>query len=208
MLLISACSNLKIGNVGAVKEANELAISCKTDEALMAVDRATQGGGFGASIGDLQRVVILRDAGRMEEADAAFLERNKRWHADAKNIADAEKAIADSIEEIRAERQKRTGHHICDWFRNQCALWKNDSEAASEEEAIVDYVFWRGVVLVVLLILGIGLLRLLPQNYIGKKNLKSNEWAGLQATSSLPLTDSIISKNLNEKLSFLAISRG
>jgi len=52
--LLSGCgAGLKFGEVGAVKEANELAIACKTNEALAAVDRASGGGGLGASIGDL-----------------------------------------------------------------------------------------------------------------------------------------------------------
>jgi len=111
--LILACSVFKIGEIGAVKEANELAITCRTDEALAAVDRAVQGGGLGASIGDLQRVVILRDSGRTTEANAAMAERNKRWNADAKNVAEAEDAVTESMEELRAERQKRTGRRTC-----------------------------------------------------------------------------------------------
>jgi hypothetical protein len=112
--LLTACSVFKFGEIGAVKEANELAIACKIDEALAAVDRAVQGGGLGASIGDLQRVVILRDAGRVAEANAAMVERNERWDADAKNVSEAEEAVAKSLEEMRAERQKRTGRRTCD----------------------------------------------------------------------------------------------
>lgn len=42
--LLSGCgAGLKAGKVGAVKEANELAVACKTDEALAAVDRASGG---------------------------------------------------------------------------------------------------------------------------------------------------------------------
>ena len=111
--LILACSVFKIGEIGSVKEANELAITCKTDEALAAVDRAVQGGGLGSSIGDLQRVVILRDAGRTAEANAAMAERNTRWNADAKNVAEAEGAVTESMEELRAEREKRTGRRTC-----------------------------------------------------------------------------------------------
>lgn len=113
--VFSGCgSGLKVGDVDAVKEANELAIACKTNEALAAVDRASGGGGLGASIGDLQRVVILRDAGRVSGADAAMAERNRRWNVDAKNAAEAEEAVAKSMEEMRVERQKRTGRRTCD----------------------------------------------------------------------------------------------
>ncbi len=113
--LLSACgTGLKVGDVGGVKEANELAIACKTNEALAAVDRASGGGGLGASISDLQRVVILRDVGRMSEANAAMAERNKRSGVDAKAAAEAEEAVAKSMGEIRAERQKRTGRRTCE----------------------------------------------------------------------------------------------
>lgn len=113
--LLSGCgTGLKVGEVGAVKEANELAIACKTNEALVAVERASGGGGLGASIGDLQRVVILRDTGRMSEANAAMAERNKRWGVDAKAAAEAEEAVAKSMVEMRAERQKRSGRRSCE----------------------------------------------------------------------------------------------
>lgn len=69
---------------------------------------------MGASIGDLQRIVILRDAGRMSEANAAMAERNKRWGVDAKAAAEAGEAVAKSMEEMRAERQKRNGRRTCE----------------------------------------------------------------------------------------------
>jgi hypothetical protein len=46
-LLLTGC--ISMGNTDAVKSANELAIGCQTDEALAAVDRATRGGGLGAT---------------------------------------------------------------------------------------------------------------------------------------------------------------
>lgn len=62
--LHSACSVFKVGKIDAVKEANELAIACKTDEALAAVNRAMQGRGLGAGIGDLLCLVIQKPDGR------------------------------------------------------------------------------------------------------------------------------------------------
>lgn len=114
LVLVAGCSAAKIGDVEDVQAANELAIACRTDEALAAIARAIAAGGLAASIGELQRVVILRDAGRTAEADAAMAARNQRWDADADNIAGAEKAVAESIAELRAERRKRTGHRTCD----------------------------------------------------------------------------------------------
>ena len=111
--LLSACL-FEIGDTDSVKEASELAIDCKTDEALAAVDRASQGGGLGAGIADLLRVAILRDAGRSEEADAAMALRNERWKVDDENAAEAEKSVVKTVSEIRSERQKRTGEITCD----------------------------------------------------------------------------------------------
>ena len=113
--LLSGCgSGLKAGDVDAVNEASEVAIVCKTNEALAAVDRASGGGGLGACISDLQRVVMLRDGGRSAQADAAMAERNKRWGVGARAAAEAEKSVAESVEQMRYERQKRTGRRTCD----------------------------------------------------------------------------------------------
>ena len=112
-VLLSGCL-FKVGDTDSVKEASELAIDCKTKGALAAVDRASQGGGLSASIADLLRVAILRDVNRTEEAEAAMAERSERWQVDAKDVAEAEKSVAKTVEGIRAERQKRTGHLTCD----------------------------------------------------------------------------------------------
>ena len=109
--VVTACGTL--GDTADVKKANGLAIACETNKALMAVDRAAKSGGLSANIADLQRVVILRDAGRMPEADAAMAERNERASADAEAAAEAERAVSESLEELRAERQKQTGRRTC-----------------------------------------------------------------------------------------------
>ena len=108
---LSACG--MVGDTSAVKDANELAIECRTDEALAAVEKAEQGGGLGSYIADLQKVVILRDAGRMAEAEAAMAARNKRAEATAEEAAEAEEAAQESLAELRAEREKHTGSATC-----------------------------------------------------------------------------------------------
>ena len=60
---LAACG--MVGDTGSVKDANELAIECRTDVALAAVVKAADGGGLSSYIADLQKVVILQDAGRM-----------------------------------------------------------------------------------------------------------------------------------------------
>ena len=110
--LLSACL-FEFGDTDSVKEASELAINCQTEQALAAVDRASQTGGLGGGIADLLRVAILRDAGRTGEADAAMADRNERWQVDAENAAKAEKSVDKTVAEIRSERQKRTGRLTC-----------------------------------------------------------------------------------------------
>ena len=106
-VFLTACGT--VGDTADVKKANELAIACETDKALKAVERAAAGGGLSSHIADLQRVVFLRDAGRMSEAEAAMAERNKRMGADAEAAEEAERAVSESLEELRAEREKQTG---------------------------------------------------------------------------------------------------
>ena len=111
-VLLTGCL-FKFGDTDAVKQADELALACKTEEALAANARASQGGGLGEALGDLQRVYILRDAGRVAEADAVMKERNARWKATPQNMADAEASVTKSLQTLRAERLKRTGKATC-----------------------------------------------------------------------------------------------
>lgn len=110
-VVLTACGT--IGDTSAVTDANDLAIACETDRALLAVDRAAKSGGLGANIADLQRVVILRDAGRLSEAEAAMADRNARAGADAQAAAEAERAVSESLNEMRSVRQKETGRRVC-----------------------------------------------------------------------------------------------
>ena len=110
-LALSGCGMM--GDTSSVRDASELAIECRTDEALAAVQRAEQGGGLSSYIADLQKVVLLRDAGRMAEAEAALAERNKRAEATTEEAAEAEEAVQESLAELRAEREKKTGSATC-----------------------------------------------------------------------------------------------
>jgi hypothetical protein len=115
VVLLSACatSSFKVGDIEDVGKASDLAIACKTTEALADADKAAQGGGLGGAMGGLMRIVILRDAGRTAEADAALADRNKRLNSSAKDAAEAEASIAKTVEQLRAERLKRDGRSTC-----------------------------------------------------------------------------------------------
>jgi hypothetical protein len=116
LVLLSACassSSFKVGDVEDIGKASDLALACKTTEALAAADLAAQGGGLGGAMGGLMRIVILRDAGRTAEADAALADRNKRLNSSPKDAAEAETSITKTVEKIREERLKRDGRSTC-----------------------------------------------------------------------------------------------
>jgi hypothetical protein len=109
--LLAACGTM--GDTGSVKKAGDLAVACQTEAALAAADQAMQGGGLGAGLAELERVVILRDAGSVAEANAALAAWNARTGADAQDAAETERAVSESLEELRAEREKQTGSRHC-----------------------------------------------------------------------------------------------
>lgn len=111
VLMLSACG--AVGDASAIREANKHAIACETEAAFDALDRAAQAGGMMAEVAGLERVVLLRDAGRMDEAAAALEARNARAAADEAARAEAEAAIEESLEALRDERQAQTGRRTC-----------------------------------------------------------------------------------------------
>ena len=110
-LALGGC--VSFGDTGAVKEANELAISCRTHEALALAAQTANGQTLAGGLAELQRVVFLRDAGRFAEADRALAERNRRVNADAEARAETDEAVAQSLAELRAERRDGTGRATC-----------------------------------------------------------------------------------------------
>ncbi len=108
---LSGC--VSFGNTDAVKQANELAIACRTDEALALTAQTTEAQTLAGGIAELQRIVFLRDAGRFAEADRLLDARNQRLGADAQDKAETESAIEDSLADLRAERRSRTGQSVC-----------------------------------------------------------------------------------------------
>ena len=108
---VTACS-LK-GDTRSINSATELAIHCRTDEALAALDQAQQGGGLGEYLSYLERVGILRDAGRLAEADealAAYMALPETASSDPEKTA---QSIQEFIDKLRKERKERTGSATC-----------------------------------------------------------------------------------------------
>lgn len=107
-----ACGALPAkGDIESAKQAMELAVGCKIDDAVAASQRASASGGIGGALGDVERVAILREAGRSSQADAARAAYLSK--AGASSAAELDKDTANAVENIRAERAKRTGKRNC-----------------------------------------------------------------------------------------------
>jgi hypothetical protein len=104
---------LNLGDTDGVKRANELAIACDLSGALAIIDQTRASGGLSSNIAQLQRMVFLRDAGRMRDANAALAEWNRATGATAAEAADTERSVQRSLADLRAERQARTGSPEC-----------------------------------------------------------------------------------------------
>jgi hypothetical protein len=109
--MLTACG--WTGNTGTVKKATDLAIDCRVDEALAALDKAREGGGLGKYLSYLERVGILRDAGRTAEAEKALEFYLALPETASRDPADVEKSVQKFIDELRKERQKRSGKATC-----------------------------------------------------------------------------------------------
>jgi hypothetical protein len=96
----------------AVK-ALKLAVNCQTDEAMKVIMKAEESGGLTGQLAILEHEAVLRDAGRIEEAEAVRAKRESQPGLTEKDKADAEKAILETIENIRKERKTQTGSAAC-----------------------------------------------------------------------------------------------
>ena len=110
-LALSGCGT--IGDTGAIKEASEYAIDCQPDMALATLGRAQSAGGLSAYIAELEKIVVLQDAGREKEAAAALQSYHAAQGETAENRAQTEKSIQEALEELRDQRLKRSGQRTC-----------------------------------------------------------------------------------------------
>lgn len=104
-------STLKMGDTDSAKRAMELAIQCKTDDAIATSRIASQSGGLGGALGDMERLVILSEAGRTAQADAARA--TLLSGPGAVSAAELDKTTMQGVEQIRSDRAKRTGKRQC-----------------------------------------------------------------------------------------------
>ncbi len=108
---LSACGMM--GDTGSVKSANELAIDCRTEEALAALEKAEQSGGLSKYLAGLERVGILRDAGRDDEAAKALADYKAQPEAATSDDAEIERSLDEFIAELRNQRQAKSGSATC-----------------------------------------------------------------------------------------------
>jgi H2-forming N5,N10-methylenetetrahydromethanopterin dehydrogenase-like enzyme len=111
-LTLSACS-LFYGNMESARKAIDLAIDCQTDDALKTADQTEKGGGIAGIMANHEREAILRDVGRIQEAEALKAARDSRTDIDQKTKADAEKTVLELVDNIRKERAKKIGNSAC-----------------------------------------------------------------------------------------------
>ena len=101
---ISAC---------AIGKSIKLAVDCQTDEALQVIDEAAKGGGVTAEMAKLEREAVLRDAGRIDEAESYRAQRESKPGMTEKEKTEAQESILKTVEELRKDREKRTGSPEC-----------------------------------------------------------------------------------------------
>lgn len=119
-LLIAACTHSAppqtsgpAGGGGMSAEVTELAIACRHDEALAALDQLDAAMGGSTSASELQRVVVLRNARDTMGAARVLRERNARDDVTADEAVNSGTAVENELEMIRSERAARTGSRTC-----------------------------------------------------------------------------------------------
>lgn len=112
-LLSQAAESAIVGDVKDTKKGISEAVQCHHEAALQHLDKAIAAGGFAAELAVLEKIVVLFDAGREAEARQAMTERNQRTGASEDDIAEAESSVEETLENLRDEREKKTGSRTC-----------------------------------------------------------------------------------------------
>ncbi len=102
-----------VGDSGSIRAASDLAIDCRTDEALAALDKAEQSGGLSKYLAGLERVGILRDAGRDDEAARALAAYKAHPEVASSDDAEIERSLDKFVTDLRDERREKSGSATC-----------------------------------------------------------------------------------------------
>lgn len=111
-LLLAACAGMQPGGptIGS-EEPSDIAIACRTDEALAAADRMGSQGGLAEQLAAYEKIVILTDAGRTQEAGAlvpAYLATTPNH-----SQADLDRRVQENVANMREQRAAETGSPSC-----------------------------------------------------------------------------------------------
>ena len=109
--LLGGCGS--IGNMSAIKDGLQFAVDCQPDKALQKLDIAEADGGLSGYMGQLERIVVLKDAGRSAEAATTLEKYMALPEVKGETRAEVEQSINNSLEELRKEREKQTGKRTC-----------------------------------------------------------------------------------------------
>ncbi len=110
-MLTGGCGSL--GDTGSIRSASDLAIDCRTDEALAALDKAEQSGGLSKYLAGLERVGILRDAGRDDQAARALAAYKAQPEVASSDDAEIERSLDKFVADLRDERREKSGSATC-----------------------------------------------------------------------------------------------
>lgn len=104
----------KSGETETMNQIKALLMECRHDDALEVLDNAEESGAMGADLGELERVIILYDAGRVDEAEAAFNNWEKVTDADGRKVERERQAWELSLQQMQQERRRITGSPVCE----------------------------------------------------------------------------------------------
>ncbi len=110
-LLLQGCNTT--GQTRTMNELKKLKLACQHEEALATLDRALENGDMPVDLGAFERVVILRDAGRPADANAAFAQWQEETGAGQGQANHAKQGIDLSFAELQQERRRQTGSPTC-----------------------------------------------------------------------------------------------
>lgn len=101
------------GGTEAMNQINALLMECNHDDALAVLDQAESAGEMSFEMAEMERVIILYDAGRKDEADAAFANWQEETGADQGEVDRQKKGWELSLQQMQQQRRIETGSPTC-----------------------------------------------------------------------------------------------
>lgn len=113
-ILLAACTDpAVVAQPQSFDASTELAIACRHDEALATLTSTEAARGGSTSASELQRVILLRNAGRTMDAASVLRQRNARDDVTADEAVQSGTQVEDALDSIRAQRAARSGSRSC-----------------------------------------------------------------------------------------------